>query len=100
MLKSEKKTPEELKQEKRQEAWGIWLKERQAKAVKENNPIQTVFRLTVAVDVVSDTIENAKESLRKMETAESFVFGYKGVRRLRGLFESSEEFKSISESKK
>lgn len=99
MLKSEKKTPEKVNQEKREQAWAKWLKERQQKAVKENNPIQTVFRLTVAIDVTADTIENAKRRMKKMETPETFVYGYKGVRRVRGLFETSEEFKTATEAK-
>ena len=93
MSKKEKKNVEASPEEMREAARQKWIKERQAEAVKANEPIKSVFRLTIAVDVVADTAEQAKESIKEMKGGERFVFGLKGVRKLEALFQTSEAFK-------
>lgn len=96
MSKNEKKDVEPSKEDLREAAWLDWLKERQAAAVKANEPIKDVFRVTVAIDVVGDGTEAVRTAIDKLKGKESFVYGIKGVRRLQALFKTSEEFKAVS----
>lgn len=96
MSKNVKKVIEPSKEELREVAWLDWLKQRQTTAVKANEPIKDVFRVTVAIDIVADGTNAARAAVDELKGTEGFVYGIKGVRRLQALFKTSEEFKSIS----
>ena len=96
MNKNEKKEAEPTSEELRTAAWAKWLEEQQTAAVRANEPIKTVYRVTVAVDVVCDDVETAKTAISRLEGEGIFVYGIKGVRRLNSLFETSEEFKNAA----
>lgn len=96
MSKNEKKEAEPASEELRTAAWADWIKEQQTAAVRANEPIKTVFRVTVAIDLVAEDVEAAKVAVKKLKGEGIFVYGLKGVRRLVSLFETSEEFKNAA----
>ena len=96
MNKYEKKDTVPSKEELREAAWLDWLKERQTAAIKANEPIKDIFRVTVAIDVVADGTDEARAAIDELKGKGSFVYGIKGVRRLQALFKTSEEFKAVS----
>ena len=77
-----------------------WILEQQTAAVKANEPIKDIFRVTVAVDVVTDGTDAARAAIKELKGSGAFVYGIKGVRRLEALFQTSEAFKRISEQRK
>ena len=77
-----------------------WIEEQQVSAVKANEPIKDVFRVTVAIDVCVDSVDAARASVKELKGEGIFVYGFKGVRRLESLFQTSEAFKRISEQGK
>ena len=96
MSRDKTKEAEPTSEDLRAAAWADWIKEQQTAAVKANEPIKTVYRVTVAVDVVTDDVETAKTAIKRLEGEGIFVYGIKGVRRLNSLFETSEEFKNAA----
>ncbi|MCK4529371.1 hypothetical protein KAW18_18560 [candidate division WOR-3 bacterium] len=96
MSKKENKNKEASPEETREAERLKWLEERQTNAVKENEPIKDVFRVTVAVDIASDGTDEARAAVKNLKGEGVFVYGIKGVRRLHPLFETSEEFKRVS----
>ena len=77
-----------------------WILEQQIAAVKANEPIKDIFRVTVAVDVCVDSVDAAKAAVKELQGKGNFVYGIKGVRRLEALFKTSADFKSITEQGK
>lgn len=96
----EKKEAEPSKEEIREAERKEWLEQRQLLAVRENEPIKDVYRVTVAVDVVVGTTDEARAAVKGLKGAGIFVYGIKGVRRLEPLFSTSEAFKSVSKRAK
>jgi len=100
MSKNKTEGKEELNEEIREKARLIWKKERQIEAVKENEPIKDIFRVTVAIDVVTDGTDAARAAVKDLKGKGVFVYGIKGVRRLEPLFKTSDEFKAITKEGK
>ena len=100
MSRNKTESKEASTEETREAERANWIEEQQVSAVKANEPIKDIFRVTVAVDVCVDSVEAARAAVKELKGEGIFVYGFKGVRRLESLFQTSEAFKRISEQGK